>query len=96
MTTPTEKPDHASNPYTRHTCEEHGGVLPEFRSHELNDLGRSKLKAIREAMSAALQVVEACIPTPSRERSIVVTKLQEANMFAARGVAEDPTNRVPG
>lgn len=69
-------------------------VLPEFRTYDLNELGIEKTRAIRQAMSTALEVVEACIPQPSRARSLVVTKLQEASMFGVLGVAELPENQV--
>lgn len=92
MTAPTEKPASA-NPYP-HTCGD-APLLPEFRTYDLNEVGLEKTKAIRQAMSMALQVVEAACPTPSRARSIVVTKLQEASMFAVLGVCEDPANQKP-
>ncbi len=89
MSNPTEKPEHA-NPIQHPS----GPVLPEFKTHRLNELGMEKSVAIRTAMSAALQVVENCLPQPSRERSIVVTKLQEASMFAILAVSMDAVNQA--
>jgi len=40
----------------------------------------------------ALDDVETLIP-PGRERSLVVTKLQEASFFAERAIALDPSNQ---
>ena len=41
---------------------------------------------IREQFSALLTTIEEILP-PSRERSVVATKLQEACMWATKGVA---------
>lgn len=97
MTTPTEKSSEAiTQPLVPRTLtkEDQPGVLPEFRAYDLNELGIKKTRAIRAAMSAALEVVEACCPKTSRERSIVVTKLQEAAMFANLAVCVDPDNQA--
>lgn len=91
MTNPTEQ----ANPFP-HTCglDPAAPLLPEFVGHRLNADGEAKAQVIRQAMSYAMQVVEGCCPTPSRERSIVVTKLQEAAMFACRAVCLDVANQV--
>ncbi len=65
-------------------------IRPEFASHEVTDVGTARIAEIRHAFSTVLNCVEVNVP-PSRERAIVATKLQEACMFAVRGVAVDPS-----
>lgn len=65
-------------------------VRPEFASHDITDVGAARIADIRDAFSALLARIEVSVP-PGSERSIVVTKLQEACMFAVRGVATDPS-----
>lgn len=61
-------------------------IKGEFQSSELNAYGKEKAADIREAFSECLTRVQCCIGD-SRERSIVVTKLQEACMFAIRAIS---------
>lgn len=68
-------------------------MLPEFRTHNLNDAGAEKTEEIRKAFSELLANVERIVPAPSRERSLVATKLQEACMFAVRAVSVLPENQ---
>lgn len=65
-------------------------IRPEFASHDLRDVGEARITDVRAAFSALLGTVEANLP-PGRERSLVVTKLQEACMWAVRGIAVDPS-----
>lgn len=68
-------------------------IRPEFMYHPLNDKGASECNAIRDAFSALLDRVEATIG-PSRERSLVVTKLQEACRWAVSAAASKPENQA--
>jgi hypothetical protein len=65
----------------------------EFQTHTLNDGGIEKTKQVGEVFSQALDALEQLVPQ-GRERSLVITKLQEAKHFAVRGVAVDPVNQV--
>lgn len=58
----------------------------EFIGHALDDDALRALDRIRAAFSDLLDAVDRDVPA-SRERSIVVTSLQEACMWAVRGVA---------
>lgn len=64
-------------------------IRPEFSSHDLRDVGRARIDDVKAAFSTLLNVIEANIP-PGRERSIATTHLQDACMWAARGIAIDP------
>lgn len=63
----------------------------EFAVHLLNDRGLAKATDVADILSEALSRIETHVP-PGRERSIVVTKMQEACFFAKRGIALDPDN----
>ena len=67
-------------------------VRTEFEVHRLNELGMAKASAIAEAFSDLLTSVESVCP-PSRERSLVITKLQEASFWAKRAMAVVPENQ---
>lgn len=64
----------------------------EFEVHMLNDVGKSKAKAIAEAFDACLTALLAISPAPSREMSIARTKLEEASFFAKKAMASQPEN----
>ena len=64
----------------------------EFQVHMLNDAGVGKAKMLGEIFSEALDAIEKLVPA-SRERSLVITKLQEASYWAKRGIAIDPANQ---
>lgn len=68
-------------------------IRPEFKYHQLNDAGAAACDKIREGFTSLLDLVEATIPA-SRERSLAVTKLQEACNWAVRGAAMQSSNRV--
>lgn len=71
-------------------------IRPEFEYHELNQAGIAACGALRGAFTELLTAVEATIP-PGRERSLVVTKLQEACSWAVRAAAIQPQNQLhPG
>lgn len=64
----------------------------EFQVHLLNDAGIAKANALAEVFSATLDTIEKLVPA-GRERSLVITKLQEASYWAKRGIAIDPANQ---
>lgn len=64
----------------------------EFQVHMLNDAGIDKASQLGEIFSNALAEIEKIVPN-SRERSLVITKLQEASYWAKRGIAVDPANQ---
>lgn len=66
----------------------------EFQVHRLNETGLAKATDLGEAFSALLERIETLVPA-SRERSLVVTKLQEASYWAKRGLAVLPENQEP-
>lgn len=65
---------------------EQATLHPAFTPHLLNAQGLEKSQRLRAAFSALLCEVEALLPA-GRELAIVRTKLEEACMFAVRGVA---------
>lgn len=67
-------------------------IKPEFQAVAMNDAAVKKCRDIREAFSTALDAVTEQLG-PSRELSIVTTKMQEACMWAIRGLAQKPENR---
>ncbi len=73
-------------------------MIKEFQAVAMNDAAVEKCRTIREAFSTALESVTAQLG-PGRELSIVTTKLQEACMWAIRGLSQLPENkhdRQPG
>jgi hypothetical protein len=67
-------------------------IRQEFSVHLLNELGIDAANKLAEVFTTALEEVEKLVP-PGRERSVVITKLQEAAFFAKRGMAVDPANQ---
>ena len=67
-------------------------MADEFKVHLLNDEGIAKATALSKAFDDLLTAVNTHAPMPSRERSLVVTKLQEACFWAKRAIAVDPAN----
>lgn len=67
--------------------------MDEFKVHLLNETGIAKAQELERSFTALLAQIEALVPS-SRERSIVVTKLQEASMWAKRGIACIPENQA--
>ena len=66
--------------------------MSEFKVHRLNDEGFKKAERIAYHFDQLLMLLDTLIPA-GRERSIVVTKLQEAAFFAKRALAERPENQ---
>ena len=65
----------------------------EFQVHRLNERGMKIATSIAEAFSQLLDAVDAQVPS-GRDRSLVVTKLQEACFFAKRAIAVAPENQL--
>ncbi len=65
-----------------------------FTVHRLNPEGLAKAEQMAEAFTVLMATLDGMIPS-CRERSLVVTKLQEAAFFAKRSMALDPANQVP-
>ncbi|HMF85522.1 MAG TPA: hypothetical protein VK598_04140 [Nitrospiraceae bacterium] len=65
-------------------------IRPEFCAYVLSPDWFSLIERVGAAFSALLDEIERCLP-PCREYSLVVTKLQEASMFVARGIAGHDT-----
>ena len=68
-------------------------IHPAFTPHLLNAEGCDKAQRLRWSFSVLLCRIEEILPQ-GRELAIVRTKLEEACMFAARGVALAPENRA--
>ncbi len=66
-------------------------IRDEFQVHRLNAHGLETAEAIAETFSECLDRLERLCGAEGREMAIVRTKLQEANFFAKRAVAVDPT-----
>ena len=69
-------------------------MITEFAAVAMNDTAVEKCRAIREAFSEALTTIKQHVK-PGRELALVTTKMQEACMWAIRGVAMDPANHHP-
>jgi hypothetical protein len=75
---------------------------PLFEVHMLNEEGKRKARGIAYAFDALLAVLEGGIDKnpalalcpPSRELSIVKTKLEEACFFAKKAMANIPENQA--
>jgi len=59
----------------------------------LNADGIAKATALGEAFSSLLEQIDSIAPAPSREKSLVVTHLQQASFFAKRAIAVLPENQ---
>ena len=68
--------------------------MTEFSAIAMNDSAVEKCRVIREALSDALTDIKQHVK-PGRELALVTTKMQEACMWAIRGVAMDPANQHP-
>jgi hypothetical protein len=66
-----------------------------FTVHRLNTKGLELAGTIAQAFSDFLDTIEATCPD-GRDLAIVRTKLQEANFFAKRSIAELPVNQDGG
>lgn len=68
---------------------------PEFSFYKLNELGVEKSKLIKDIFNDALNKIN-CICPPSRELSIVKTKLEEACFFAKKSIAKSSVYQYLG
>lgn len=68
-------------------------MADEFSVHLLNDAGLVKAGRIATAFDALVAELDNIGVGTGRERSIVITKLQEAAFFAKRGMAISPVNQ---
>ncbi len=68
-------------------------IREEFQVHMLNEQGKDKATELASLFSEFLYNLERIVP-PSRGRSLVVTKLQEASFFAKREIAMLPENQI--
>lgn len=66
-----------------------------FERYELNETGKAKVEALTEAFQALMATINAIHVVNSRERALMLTKLQEAGFYATRAVAMDFANRMP-
>lgn len=67
-------------------------IRQEFAVHRLNSLGMTRAEAIAEEFSRLMTALDTLCPA-SREKSLVVTKLQEAAFWAKRAIAVIPENQ---
>lgn len=68
-------------------------IRNEFKFHTLNEQGSRACNTLRMCFSNTLSDVERVLPA-GRERSLVVTKLQEACRWAVAGAAALPENQL--
>jgi len=59
-----------------------------FDTHKLNEAGFAAVKTLKTNMAAAVQEALSLMPE-GRERSIFVTKIEEAMFFGTKAVASD-------
>jgi len=82
------------------------GLRPEFKPAALNDDGILISSNVRRIFSEALDKLEKNLPPVGhavqdsaeygRARALMITKLQEASMWAIRAVSTNKTNQVKG
>ena len=69
----------------------------EFKVHLLNDRGLKLAADLAESFSDLVAYCEEVCGPPSRERSLGITKLQEACFWFKRAIANEAVNQVqPG
>lgn len=64
-----------------------------FKSHELSDQGKSIKEVIDQYFFNAFNAINFYL-LDSREKSVAITKLQEAAMWTTRAICEQDTNEV--
>jgi len=68
---------------------------PLFQVHKLNEVGFAKANELAEAFNTLVEKIDNLIQThPSREKSIVYTKLEEACFFAKKALASQKANQA--
>ena len=66
----------------------------QFAYHKPSDEGLDKITQIRTAFSSVLHVIESTCP-PSRHRSVAITELETAAMWAIKAVVfNDPKSEA--
>jgi len=63
-----------------------------FMSYKLNEEGRRKMGDIEAAFNQLVDTVQ-FISNPSREHSLMMTKLEEACFYAKKSVAQQSENQ---
>lgn len=64
-----------------------------FDTHKLNELGFEKMKAYKQTLADAVKSVIENMPD-GREKSIFLTKMEEAVFFGAKAIASAPENHT--
>ena len=67
-------------------------MMTEFSAINMNDSAVEKCRVIRKSFSDALSAIKQHVK-PGRELALATTKMQEACMWAIRGLAQKPENR---
>ncbi len=62
-----------------------------FETHKLNDLGFTEMKSFKSDLACAVNKVLELMP-PGREKSIFITKIEEAVFFGAKAIASKTGN----
>lgn len=58
----------------------------------LSELGRQRHEDLAKACSRLADAFDAALPTSSRHKSVAITKLEEAFLWARRALREDSSN----
>lgn len=76
----------------------HAMLRDEFTVHQLNEHGLEEALIVAGLFSDFLRRLEQHLPdqTQERERSLIITHLQEAAFWAKRAIAEQPVNQKGG
>jgi hypothetical protein len=65
-----------------------------FTNHRPSDEGVARILELRKAFSAAADLIESVCPA-SRERSVAMTELENACMWAVKSIVLNDPNSVP-
>ena len=64
-----------------------------FTVHKLNGGGLARAKQLAEKFSELAAFIDSVAPASSREKSLAMTKLEEASFFAKKAMAINPENQ---
>lgn len=67
---------------------------PLFRVHRLNESGLNKADKLANCFTQLKESIDEMVPGSSREKSIALTKLEEACFFAKKSIANLPENQA--